>query len=397
VTSEDDLPTRPSPESATGVATAGDALQTGTLSAGPVAAPARDRRGSWLPTWGLVATKNLELRRRRGLMVVVVLLTIGVPFIVLGLRLAFHAFDPKSYGPAGSPGIFQTTSDIIAEFGFIVATAVGATVGTTDLTDGVFRHLVITGRSRVALYLARIPAGLAVVVPFVVVAFAAVCLVTSYEGTAQPTHLTENGVHVPLHYGEKQLEGWLLDHPRQAQQAFTNGPVKVGPRGVVRAPSASTGSVHEMIRRRISAIYRNYTSDEVSQLNPADNEMAKVGLWILLDVAVGFLVALGFGSLVGQRTVPIVLMLVLEILLTPIFAAHVIPYFINGQRLIVGVALDQLRPAVLPSGQGGGPLGGRAGGLGIPPMPTWAMISVIVGWAVVWTGVGVGRMRTRDA
>ena len=32
-------------------------------------------------------------------------------------------------------------------------------VGTTDLSDGMFRHLVITGRSRLALYLVRIPAG----------------------------------------------------------------------------------------------------------------------------------------------------------------------------------------------------------------------------------------------
>jgi hypothetical protein len=35
----------------------------------------------------------------------------------------------------------------------------------------------------------------------------------------------------------------------------------------------------------------------------------------------------------------------------------------------------------------------RAGALGIPPMPTWAMISVIVGWS----GLGAWRMMTRDA
>jgi len=66
-------------------------------------AAAGRRYGSWIPTWGLIATKHLELRRRRTLMVVVVLLTVGLPVLVLGLRLLFHLADPKSYGPAGSP------------------------------------------------------------------------------------------------------------------------------------------------------------------------------------------------------------------------------------------------------------------------------------------------------
>ena len=44
-----------------------------------------------------------------------------------------------------------------------------------------FRHLVITGRSRLALHLARIPAGLAILVPLVALAFVMNCLVTSYE------------------------------------------------------------------------------------------------------------------------------------------------------------------------------------------------------------------------
>jgi hypothetical protein len=41
-------------------------------------------------------------------------------------------------------------------------------------------------------------------------------------------------------------------------------------------------------------------------------------------------------------------------------------------------------------------LGDRAA-LGIPSMPTWAMISVILGWIIVWSGLGAWRMMTRDA
>ena len=127
--------------------------------------------------------------------------------------------------------------------------------------------------------------------------------------------------------------------------------------------------------------------------------MVKIGLWLVLELSIGFVVGLGFGSLVGQRTIATIVMIILELVVTPIFAGVVILYFINGQRLLVGVAMDQLRPILLSGGQvhGGGSraFGGRA--LGIPPMPTWAMISVIVGWIVMWTAVGAWRMVTRDA
>ncbi len=52
---------------------------------------------------------------------------------------------------------------VLYVFGFIMAATLGATAGSSDLTDGMFRHLVVTGRSRLALCtMARIPAGLAV-------------------------------------------------------------------------------------------------------------------------------------------------------------------------------------------------------------------------------------------
>ena len=129
-------------------------------------------------------------------MAAVVLLIVGPTVLVLGLRLAFHAVDPRGYGPAGSPGIFQPLVNLMAEFGFIVAATLGAAAGTTDLSDGVFRSLVVTGRSRLALYLARIPAGLAILLPVVAVAFAVNCLVTSYAGVPQPTTVSVGGVSI---------------------------------------------------------------------------------------------------------------------------------------------------------------------------------------------------------
>jgi hypothetical protein len=392
----------------TSTAPAGPALHAEVTAAGgarPDRAGVARRYWSWIPTWGLIATKHLELRKRRGLIVVIALLTVGLPVLVLGLRLLFHLFDPKSYGPAGTPGVFQTLCNPMAEFGFIVAATLGAAAGTTDLADGMFRHLVITGRSRIALYLARVPAGLSIVLPLVAVAFTMLCLVTSYAGTPQPASVNVNGINMPAQLSEAQLKSWLLQHPGDYGQAFISGPV--GP-GVQSAggpgsgpPPSSPAQVRQSIDRNITTIYGQYFNSENGQLNPAVNEMVKIGLWLELEVGIGFLVGLGLGSLTGQRTLSTVLMIVLEIIVTPILARTVIPYFINGQRLVVGVAMDQLRPAGLATGEGGGGPGhvlfGGRGSLGIPPMPTWAMITVIVGWIVGWSVIGAWRMATRDA
>jgi len=72
-----------------------------------------------------------------------------------------------------------------------------------------------------------------------------------------------------------------------------------------------------------------------------------------------------------------------------------LPYFLDGERLAVGVAMDQLQPAALAGGQQVEPHGG--GGLQIPPMRTLAMITVIAGWIIGWSAIGAWRMVTRDA
>jgi hypothetical protein len=358
----------------------------------PAAAPAPrgHRLTSWIPSWSLITTKQLEIRKRRGLMSVVFALTVGLPVLVLGIRLLFHAVDPGSYGPAGTPDVFEVLANVMGEFGFIVAAALGASAGTTDLSEGVFRHLVVTGRSRLSLYLARIPAGLSVVLPLVAVAFTMICLVTTYAGTPQPASVAVNGTAVPIGLSQSQFETWLLQDPADA--GFV----------VQVVPGTGIAPTRRGIERNIGTIYGDYASLEVAVTNPTGNAMLKIGLWLELVVGMGFVVGLGLGSLTGQRTVSTVLMIVLQIIVTPILAATAIPYFLDGQRLVIGIALDQLRPAGLASGVAGrgGPgralFGGR-GVLGIPPMPTWAMISVIVGWVVVWTAVGAWRMMQRDA
>ena len=350
--------------------------------------PLRRMAAAW-PTWGLISTKNLELRRRRGLMIAVFVLILGPPVLEYGFRLLFHAVDPSKFGPAGTASAFQDLMSPMAELGFIMAVTVGAAAGTTDLTDGMFRHLVITGRSRIALFFARIPAGLAILLPVVALSFTLCCLVTSFEGVPNPTAVSiNNGVSIPLNLSESQFHNWLDEHPRQALEAFPRDP------GVfINGVSVASGD--------LASRYTAYTSVEAT-LNPPVNEMLKIGLWLELVVGVGFVVGLGFGALIGQRTITTIVLIALEVIVTPIFDRAHIPFFINGQRLLVGVALDQLQPAGLASGAGGGgggPLhfGGGGGPSGIPPMPTFAMILVIVGWIVGWSVIGAWRMATRDA
>jgi hypothetical protein len=361
------------------------------------------RTGAWLPTWDLITTKNLEIRKRRGLMITLVVLIVVPTVLFYGLRLLFHAVDPHSYSLAGGPGFFSQTTNLTAEFGFIAAAALGAAAGTTDLSDGMFRHLVITGRSRLALYLARIPAGLAILIPMVALAFLMNCLVTSYESPPDPTSVSFYGVTAPQHLDQAELQTWLLQNTQQVQNGFLPGvPGGQGGQGP-GGPAVTPAQIRSGIDHNIASLYSAYSSAEISEATPAINEMAKIGLWLELEVGIGFVVGLGFGSLTGQRTTTTIVLIALEIIVTPLFARTQIPYFIDGQRLIIGIAMDQLRPAALApaAGTGGGGggliLGGGRGALGIPPMPTWAMVSVIVGWIVVWSGVGAWRMITRDA
>ena len=94
-----------------------------------------------------------------------------------------------------------------------------------------------------------------------------------------------------------------------------------------------------------------------------------------------------------------ILMIVLEVILTPILSRAHIPHLSNLQRAVVGLATAHLAPGGLPVlvfGGGGGP-GGGAGNHGLLPESTTVAVCVIVAWLVGWTVLGAWRMMTRDA
>jgi len=364
--------------------------------------PRPDRRGSWIPNGRMIVAKILELRKRRGLMIALIAVDIGLPTIFLAVRLISHAVDPKSYGPAGGYDVFTPlVSNEMYVLGFIVAATLGCTAGCSDLADGVFRHLVVTGRSRLALYLARIPAGVAIFAPLVAFGFAIVCTVCVY---AAPTTLNYQGVIVPPGLSVNGFETWAEAHYGEAicdfpyQGNLANFPC--GPNGLIRPKGAAPGGVKttptaEYKAAAVKIAKFNYSSYKNTFLSPPVSLMVESGLWVELEALVGFIIGLGLGSLIGQRTVSVILMIVLELIVTPLVSRTTLPHFINLQRAVVGLATATLEPKALVPVFGGG--GGPGAVSHSVPETTKEAAFVIVCWLVAWTVIGARRMMKRDA
>jgi ABC-type transport system involved in multi-copper enzyme maturation permease subunit len=106
----------------------------------------------------------LKLRKKRGILIWALVLAVApvVLFFVIGAIL--HAANPSENGPAGGLHNFHIGMRLLGGlfFGPLAAILIGVEAGTGDASAGVFRDLVVTGRSRLALFATRVPAALAV-------------------------------------------------------------------------------------------------------------------------------------------------------------------------------------------------------------------------------------------
>ena len=99
---------------------------------------------AWLPGVRLIRAEFLKLTRRRGLMITAAALTAGA--VIASYLVRIGVWPGAGYA--------------------LMATLLGVSAGAADVTAGVFSGLITTGRSPVALFLARIPAGLTLSVGF---------------------------------------------------------------------------------------------------------------------------------------------------------------------------------------------------------------------------------------
>jgi len=162
--------------------------------------PARRTRRLRRPR--LVSAELLKLRKRRGLVVSSLALTVLPMLVAYTILLMVHAAKPAHYGPAGGLKNFSGSIDLLSTLGIITAILIGATLGAGDLSSGVFRELVVTGRSRLALFAARLPAGLVLLWAFVGSGFAVTAASsTAFAGSLErpsATLLVETGAWLVL-------------------------------------------------------------------------------------------------------------------------------------------------------------------------------------------------------
>ena len=252
----------------------------------------------------LIRAEVLKLRKRRGLVATVTAMTVGTAVVLYGVLISLHAANPAHHGPAGGVSNLSHGVFLLGALGTVVAIILGASAGADDLNTGVFRELVVTGRSRWSLFWARIPGGLVFLLPFVAVAY-------------------------------------------------------------TLAAVASVGFADSLAA-------------------PSTRLLVESGIFLLAEVAFGFVLALGLASLLGSRAQTIGILLAFRLALTPLILS--IKFLGTSRESIPGAAFDRISPqAILDSGR---------------PQVGMSLVAAIVVLAL-WTGIAlaIGGWRTasRDA
>jgi hypothetical protein len=127
----------------------------------------------------MVAADLLKLRKKRGTVIWALVLALLPVIIFFAVNAVEHASNP-SHEAAGGIHTFHIGIRLLGGlfFGPLIAILIGVEAGTTDTSSGVFRDLVVTGRSRLALFASRVPAALALCWAIVIASYALIVLGT---------------------------------------------------------------------------------------------------------------------------------------------------------------------------------------------------------------------------
>jgi hypothetical protein len=153
-------------------------------------APARSSGESSAMAIGaqMFAADLLKLRKKRGTLIWALVLALGPLLIFFAVTAIQHASNPHKYEPAGGVSNFHDGLRVVALlFGPLAALLIGVEAGTGDASAGVFRDLVVTGRSRLALFASRVPAALALCFSVMGAAYALLLLGTFVFAGNLPT------------------------------------------------------------------------------------------------------------------------------------------------------------------------------------------------------------------
>ena len=273
-------------------------------------------------------------------MIALIAVNIGIPVVFLGVRLISHWVAPKSYGPAGGYDIF-----------------------TTLVTGLHVRVRVHRGRRRRLHGGVRRPHRGHVPPPGHHRSLAPGAVLRPHPGGAGHRHRHGGGrlPHRLRGVRVRRADAAQLRRRERARRACrsrrwtpgrrttptrssatstsrghgANGPPpnvtcggqSIGPPpgtviqtkggGTFTVPAARIAGADPGLRRRRSPTRTTPTTTRNFLIAARSSLMVDVGLWIALEATIGFIVGLGLSSLMGQRTVAVILLIVLELILTP--------------------------------------------------------------------------------
>jgi hypothetical protein len=140
----------------------------------------------------MIGADFLKIRKKNSTLIWALVLALLPVIVFFAVGAIEHASSPAHHGPAGGTEHFTTGLRLLGGlfFGPLVAILIGVEAGTADLGAGVFRDLVVTGRSRVALFASRVPAALCLCWSVIVSAYALVVLGSFAFASNLPTPST---------------------------------------------------------------------------------------------------------------------------------------------------------------------------------------------------------------
>ncbi len=107
----------------------------------------------------MIAVARAELGRmlrRRGLVITAVAIPAVVVVVIAIIQMVLHTRNPQEYPIVGGSSMLSA-GQLVAYFLLILATLIGATLGAEDTVNGTLRYILLTGFSRIRLYLVRLP------------------------------------------------------------------------------------------------------------------------------------------------------------------------------------------------------------------------------------------------